>query len=258
MRTRNNKHEKYVIAVSLGVLTVALGIALHLSGITRFETRGKTLAENILRNTYNPWNETLTSYSLNAVSSVIWDIRGIDTLLETIVLFTSILGVTVLTSGKRRIMKGIREDLVAKITTKIVLSITIVIAVATALHGHLSPGGGFQAGVMLASVFILSYPIVNIHVYLHRKKNEILLMRLVSLGLIITVALIPVASYLISGDYAYIMQNQRKENSLFQLPSNLLESPLGGSILFFNLLEFITVFLALMYSAIILLEESEE
>jgi len=45
--------------------------------------------------------------------------------------------------------------LIVKTITRIVLGFIIVFGAATVMYGHLSPGGGFGGGVMLACGFIL-------------------------------------------------------------------------------------------------------
>lgn len=54
-------------------------------------------------------------------------------------------------------MKKVREDLIIKTGSNIVLSILLVLGAYIILHGHLSPGGGFQGGVLLAGGVALYY-----------------------------------------------------------------------------------------------------
>jgi len=48
-----------------------------------------------------------------------------------------------------------RLDLVLRVVTKFVLPWVLVFGVYVQFHGHYSPGGGFQAGVIVAAGFIL-------------------------------------------------------------------------------------------------------
>lgn len=254
----DSRARNILVAFSLGLVAMSIGIALHFSGITRFQGQGRRLAEVILLNTYNPWNHTMTSYSLNAVSAVIWDIRGIDTILETIVLLASIIGVAVLFENKTK--PSIQPDTspIVKSTTKTILALTLVIALSTAIHGHLSPGGGFQSGVMMTSVIVLTFPILNIYAYLIAKKEELITLRLILLGMILLVALIPALQYPLTGVYGYIMQNQSKYDSPFSMPSWFIDTPTAGSILLYNFLESFTVFIALIYSILLIYTSREE
>lgn len=241
-----------MIALSLGLMAISLGIALHFSGVTRFQAQGRRLAENILLNSYNPWNQTLTSYSLNAVSAVIWDVRAIDTILETIVLFASIIGVSVLMENKAEAATTVSKSPVTRVTTRLVLILTMLIALSTAIHGHISPGGGFQSGVMMTSMLVLAIPVLGLHLYLYSRRERLLVARLVLLGVIMTTALISVIYFIITGEYGYVLQNQARPSSSFSIPAWFIDSPTGGSILLYNLFESFTVFIALAYSIILI------
>ncbi len=46
-------------------------------------------------------------------------------------------------------------DLIIKITTRVMFPFIILFGVYTALHGHLTPGGGFPAGATIATAFTL-------------------------------------------------------------------------------------------------------
>lgn len=53
-----------------------------------------------------------------------------------------------------------RKDIIITTGSDIVLPITLVLGAYIILHGHLSPGGGFQGGVLLAgavAIFFLAY-----------------------------------------------------------------------------------------------------
>ncbi|MEM4487926.1 MAG: Na(+)/H(+) antiporter subunit B [Desulfurococcaceae archaeon] len=248
------RRRNIIVASSLGVLTLALSLALYVGGIGMgFPTRIRALAETILYNTYNPWNVTLTSYSLNAVSAIIWDYRGIDTIFETTVLLASITAVTVILKEKGPSNSGSSITLISKFTTRLVLLITLLISISTAVNGHLTPGGGFQAGAMITTGIILSLAVFfssfSRYSYFSRKEN-LLLLRYLVLTAISVVALLPV----LVDAKAYVMQNQSKPTAPFSMPTWFIDTPLAGSILVFNVLEAIAVAFALSYTIIILLE----
>lgn len=91
--------------------------------------------------------------SQNVVTSVVVTYRGLDTLGEVTVLFLATAGVGFLLR-KRKHNKRTASELLQ--TTSSFLSILIIMfGVFIFSHGHLTPGGGFQGGVMIASAFLL-------------------------------------------------------------------------------------------------------
>ncbi len=48
-------------------------------------------------------------------------------------------------------------DEIARASTRIMFPIIMMVGLAVALHGHLSPGGGFAGGVIMASAFLLVF-----------------------------------------------------------------------------------------------------
>lgn len=95
----------------------------------------------------------------NAVTSIVVNFRGFDTLGEVTVLF---LAVTVLGSllYKKRHEVGQRSVLFSSSSivtsgSKLLFPAIILLGVYVFIHGHLSPGGGFQGGVIIATGFLL-------------------------------------------------------------------------------------------------------
>ncbi len=93
--------------------------------------------------------------SPNVVTSIVVTYRGLDTLGEVTVLFLATLGVGYLLQNKRR--KGKKRDVSENIKTSssFLVSLIMVLGIYIFTHGHLSPGGGFQGGVVIASGFLL-------------------------------------------------------------------------------------------------------
>ncbi len=109
----------------------------------------------------------------NVVTAVLADYRGYDTMFETVVIFTagmSIIGILRMTpkgsggSGaapprtshpnrSRGLLAG--SDLIVATTCKLLIPIIQLFALYVIAHGHHSPGGGFQGGVILGASFIL-------------------------------------------------------------------------------------------------------
>lgn len=97
--------------------------------------------------------------SANAVTSVVTFFRGLDTLGEVTVLFLATTGISLMLSSSKRVDdKAIKQDsFILNTASKLLLSVIILFGVYIIVHGHLSPGGGFQGGVVIASAFLLLF-----------------------------------------------------------------------------------------------------
>lgn len=97
----------------------------------------------------------------NVVSSINFDQRAFDTLGEESILFASVLGAIVLL----RPAKDEREEAprpvevapATRLLGTVLLPVTLLTGVYIVAHGQLSPGGGFQGGVVLATGLHLAY-----------------------------------------------------------------------------------------------------
>ncbi len=92
----------------------------------------------------------------NFVTAVVLGYRGFDTLMELTILFTAATaGGLVL--GKPR--AGAKQDpeagFILRAGADLFFPLLIVVGLYIILHGHLTPGGGFQGGVVLAVAFFL-------------------------------------------------------------------------------------------------------
>ena len=95
---------------------------------------------------------------------MILDYRAFDTLGESFVLFTAVCTVTILLhqpAHKTRLhrvqpdrCRYDRDPIVRKMAA-FVIPVILVFGVYVLLNGHLSPGGGFSGGAILAAAFIL-------------------------------------------------------------------------------------------------------
>ena len=98
----------------------------------------------------------------NVVTSVNFDQRGLDTFGEEAILFASVVGaVTLLRPGKdehvSRPPTGGKVLQATRFAAYVLLPVTLVVGADVVLHGHLTPGGGFQGGVILATGLHLVY-----------------------------------------------------------------------------------------------------
>ena len=104
----------------------------------------------------------------NLVTAVVVTYRGLDTLGEVTVLFISAAGVGLLLRRTRRNQdddKGLKEgdraektagfhkpaSEIVETATELLLPMVILFGVYVFMNGHLSPGGGFQGGAIIAS-----------------------------------------------------------------------------------------------------------
>ncbi len=101
---------------------------------------------------------TTSTQSANAVTSVVTYFRGLDTLGEVTILFLSIfgIGIGIERSDKMKTILAYDSTLL-KIGTKVLFPLIVLFGLYIIAHGHLSPGGGFQGGVIIASGFLLMF-----------------------------------------------------------------------------------------------------
>jgi multicomponent Na+:H+ antiporter subunit B len=95
----------------------------------------------------------------NVVTSVLASYRGYDTLGEVTVIFTAGAGVLAML-GYRTRRQDIPEDeirrlVVLRVIAKLFFPLILLFALYVHFHGDYGPGGGFQAGVIFATGFIL-------------------------------------------------------------------------------------------------------
>ncbi len=120
-------------------------------------------------------------HATDVVNAINYDYRAFDTLGEEFILFTSVVGVMLLLrredgdeSGKKS-SSGIEdrpplsESVRAMVPGAVLLS--VVFGFYLGLHGQLTPGGGFQAGVILASGVLLVYIAENTEAFKRITSN---------------------------------------------------------------------------------------
>ena len=98
----------------------------------------------------------------NMVTAVLADYRGFDTMFETVVVFIAGIAVIAILSGStigRRRRKDheveAEPDIIVTNTVRLIIPILQIFAFYVLAHGHVSPGGGFQGGVVMGASFIL-------------------------------------------------------------------------------------------------------
>lgn len=92
----------------------------------------------------------------NIVTSVVLGYRGLDTLGEIAILFTASTATGLILSGmggsRRRDPDG---GFILSHGADLVFPFLMLVGMYIVVHGHLTPGGGFQGGVVLAAAFFL-------------------------------------------------------------------------------------------------------
>lgn len=101
----------------------------------------------------------LESGPSNIVTSIVADYRSFDTLGEVTVLFVSSLGVALLlsSSSRKRIELNFKANFMLRVGSRALFGIILMTGVFVTIHGHLTPGGGFPGGTMIASSILLLY-----------------------------------------------------------------------------------------------------
>ncbi len=97
----------------------------------------------------------------NIVTSVVVDYRGFDTLGEVSVLFGAAAGVAilffVLGENRRKRREQVAPNFIVRVGSRIIFPFILLFGTYIFIHGHLTPGGGFQGGAIIASGFLLLY-----------------------------------------------------------------------------------------------------
>jgi len=104
----------------------------------------------------------------NAVTAIYLGYRLYDTLIEALMLLVGIAAIIHLSwygdfFSSQETYIGIKHSQIAVATIRIICPILILFSFYLVINGHISPGGGFQGGVMAASFFMCRYMIHDIY-----------------------------------------------------------------------------------------------
>lgn len=159
-----------LIIFGAGAAGIAILFCLALRTVPAPTDLGDRYARQINSRTFAERNIT------DAVTAVNFDYRGFDTVGEEFILFVSVLGSLVLLrmseERKEKILMDAAESrrdvgpsdatrlwILSMIAPKVVFGIYII------THGQLSPGGGFQGGVVVASAALILYLGENFEIF---------------------------------------------------------------------------------------------
>jgi multicomponent Na+:H+ antiporter subunit B len=120
-----------------------------------------------------PYGEAVTKvavyerHATDVVNAINYDYRAFDTLGEEFILFGSVMGVLLLfrktgeedddTRRQAKVEDALPVSDTLRVSTQAMIAVMIVFGFYIATQGHLTPGGGFQGGVILASAPMLVY-----------------------------------------------------------------------------------------------------
>ncbi|MBN1901410.1 Na(+)/H(+) antiporter subunit B [Candidatus Sumerlaeota bacterium] len=97
--------------------------------------------------------------AVNIVTSIVLNYRGFDTLGEVTILFLASLGLGAILATVQNKTRGVitPPSLILTTACRFLFPFILMFGAYIFLHGHLTPGGGFQGGAIIASGFLLRY-----------------------------------------------------------------------------------------------------
>lgn len=177
-----SKLQKLVIPISLACgMTAVLIVVLY-------QSHQKPMLDFFIR------NSVMYAHGSNVVNTILIDFRGLDTLGESIVVLTAMLGVVGLLTNNKKIF--LKEPLLeVPINSSILHSITPLIfillnlfAIYLLLRGHNYPGGGFIAGLANGIAII----ILGLTIQVFKTPSYFFKLGFFGIGLIVFAGFIPV------------------------------------------------------------------
>lgn len=143
------------------LITLALGVViiLALDKTSAFPKFGEVDLQDRISGQYLTEKNVETVGSANIVTAIVVGYRGFDTLGEVTVLFISALGVAFIFGGtkQKRLDLKFKPNFMLRVGSNVLLGIILVTSFYIIFHGHLTPGGGFPGGAIIASSVLLLY-----------------------------------------------------------------------------------------------------
>lgn len=145
----------------------------------------------------------------NVVSAILASFRGYDTLGELFVIFTAGIGVLFILSApppqsrrnshQSKNAEGLRHHLVPRIVGQLLVPFIVLFGLYVQFHGDYGPGGGFQAGALIAAGLILYALLKGETAALRAVPASLLRMFIVSGALLYTT--VGIAGMLLGGNF---------------------------------------------------------
>lgn len=154
--------KRFFIVLTLLVLAVMF---LELTGQSQTATKLTPLAQHYVADGPGELG------AANLVTAVVVTYRGLDTLGEVTVLFLSAAAVGLLLAARRQRETEAQDPLkpsseLVQTAVQFLLPIVMLFGVYIFINGHLTPGGGFQGGAVIASgalLLFLALPNAKLH-----------------------------------------------------------------------------------------------
>lgn len=103
-------------------------------------------------------SRNLEDGSANMVSSIVVNYRSFDTLGEVSVLFIASLGIAFLVgNGSVPMSYKNQPNFMLKVGARMIFGFVVLLGIFMMSHGHLTPGGGFPGGSLIAGAMLLLY-----------------------------------------------------------------------------------------------------
>ncbi len=156
-------NERTKLGVAIAAVCAVAGLMLYgTSGLAPFGAFSGPYGEIIAP------VAVLERHALNVATAVNFDYRGFDTLIEEYILFTAVAGITLLFREQVGQHERVTDE--PSYDRKIppesdgigwmgygYVAVGMLFAMYLAIHGQLTPGGGFQGGAIAGSSFALVY-----------------------------------------------------------------------------------------------------
>jgi len=166
------RHRARLALFSAGALALAVLLGWGVLGLPRFGHTHDTVGDVI---TAAVTGERHVSETVGAIT---FDYRGIDTMGEELILFVAVAAVAIVLRDEHEepLDEGAgRTSLQTSETIRFIglalLPCVVLLGLYIVSHGHVSPGGGFQGGVILASGALLLFLAGDFRTF-HRTVSE--------------------------------------------------------------------------------------
>ncbi|MEA3316826.1 MAG: Na(+)/H(+) antiporter subunit B [Bacteroidota bacterium] len=152
-----------ILIILIAFSTIFLNLFLSFNGSEELSKLGSYYANN----------EPTEVGAANIVTAVVVTYRGLDTLGEVVILFltAAIIGFFLKLSKEEKDENTRKENLrasseILQTASKLLFPIILLFGIYIFINGHLTPGGGFQGGAVIASGVVLLFmanPITKIN-----------------------------------------------------------------------------------------------
>ena len=114
----------------------------------------------------------------NAVTALVFDYRGFDTMGEAFILFAAVTGIVLLLRGHERERRSNTSDSTRSDVVRVVgvlgIGVGVLIGLWLVAFGFVTPGGGFQGGVAVASGVVLLYLVADYSAWSRVGRHDVL------------------------------------------------------------------------------------